>query len=116
MNFELHGPYRTVETKFAIVNESQSGDQQIVGPPGDGKRILVTGYHLTADGTVNVRWKDGSDFLTGPLYMTQHTQLEIGGVPEGHFVCGDNRPLELTLSASQSVGGAVQYVVQEKIE
>lgn len=95
--------------KFAIIQESSSGDNEVVAAVAS-KKIRVLSYVLMSNGTVNAKWRSATTDKSGLLYLIANTGASSGYSPVGHFETAAGEALNLNLSAGIAVGGHVCYV------
>lgn len=99
------------EIKSATIAASASGDNTIVSAVS-GKRIAVIGWVWVAQGTVNVKWKDGAATdKTGAMNFQAREGVSVPlGAPHRYWFIGStNTALILNLSAAVQVDGIVTY-------
>jgi hypothetical protein len=102
--------------KYADINDALSGDNSIIAAQAAGKRIAVWAILIVSDGTVDVRWEDGTGgtAFTGqvPLQAREGYSISAGGlVPL--FVGTAATLLNLELSAAINVHGFVSWTIME---
>ncbi len=102
-NSPLTVEYGTV--MYAPINATTAGDTQIV-PAVSGKRIRVIAYAVTANATVNIRFRSGTTDITGSMRIANIVTHAYDG---GLFQTDVGQPLNINLSASTTVGGYVVY-------
>ena|SRR5581483_4442460 len=90
--------------KYFLISCSSSGANQIIAGTS-GYKIRVLQYVITASGSVNAKWQNGSTDVTGLLYMTADTGASVPYCKEGLFETTDGNALNLNLSGATAVGG-----------
>jgi len=95
--------------KFAKVDVSSSGDNQIVAAVS-GKKIRVLCWSFTADGTVKAKWRSGTTDLTGARSLIQYASAGGGYCEIGHFETAVNTALNLNLNAAINCAGSIAYI------
>lgn len=95
--------------KWAAVSTSTSGDQSIIALVAS-RKLRVLAAFLSFAGTVNVKWRSNTTDLTGLTYGIANSGLVLPYNKAGWFETASGQALNLNLSASVGVGGAVQYV------
>lgn len=101
--------------KSVAIAASSSGANTIVAAV-TGKRIRVLGYVLSFSGTVNAKFTDGTNDLTGLLYGVADTAISapcvppvMGSQPGWFDTAAQGAALILNLSGAVAVGGHVLY-------
>lgn len=106
----LYAGTTALTPKFAVITASSSGDNTVVAAV-TSKKIRVVRFSLSANGTVNAKWKSGSGTdLTGLFYMVANGGAGGNYTPVGLFETGSNTALVLNLSGAVAVGGMLTYV------
>lgn len=100
-----------VTPKFAAIAASSSGNNTLVAAVAS-KKIRVLAMYLTSNGTVNAKIQDGAGGTdkTGLAYLVANTGFVLPYNPVGWCETTANTLLNLNLSASIAVGGALVYV------
>lgn len=99
---------------FASISTSASGDTTIVAAQ-PGRKIRVLNYTVIAAGDVSIRWKSGSNNITGAMALATNGGAAPSGTgqsPSGHiglFETNVGEALILNLSAAIAVGGHLAY-------
>lgn len=104
--------------KCSPINCSTSGNNTIVAAQGANTHIVVWGWFIVSDGTVDFRWEDGADGggaqnqFSGqvPLQAREGVSYPAGNMP--YCVVSANTLLNLELSAAINVHGSVSYTVE----
>jgi hypothetical protein len=101
-----------VTPKFAVINVSSSGDNTIVATDSVHK-IRVLTYVIVADGTVAVKWVNGTagTAVSGAMSLVANTGVSAPFVPVGHFETGTTGNLVLNLSGAIGARGHCTYVL-----
>lgn len=101
--------------KHAVISASSNGNNTVVAAV-TGKRIRVLGYVLSFSGTVNAKWNDGVNDLSGLLYglaggsvVAPAVPPVVGAQPGWLTTSAQGAALILVLSAGVAVGGHVLY-------
>tara|TARA_R100000306_G_C4356497_1_gene132999 strand:+ start:347 stop:700 length:354 start_codon:yes stop_codon:yes gene_type:complete len=98
--------------KRAKIDAASSGNNTLVAAV-TGKKIRVLAAFFTMTGTaVTIRFEDGADgtALTGQMGPTAGQTIVLPFNPVGWFETSDATLLNLELSGSQSVDGALVYI------
>lgn len=100
----------TVATpKFASISCASSGDNSIVASVSS-KKIRILSYVIVADGTVAVKWRNGTSDITGAMALVVNTGVSSGFCPVGHCETAVTTALNLNLSAAVGVRGHLTYL------
>jgi hypothetical protein len=103
------------QLKVFVANPALAANQDLIGAPGAGFKIVVYGYSVNASGGAN------SFFLTrgtGPTAITSVKGLAANAgtnMPPGEFFlheCNENEKIGITLSAATAVGIDLWYALQ----
>ena len=92
----------------APISVAVEGDTTIVSAI-PGKRIVVIGLVLAADGATVVRLKSGEDALTGEVGLTATVSLRLPTGMAGWVRTAVGEALVLELDAANAVTGMVAY-------
>jgi hypothetical protein len=98
--------------KRAKIDAASSGDNTLVAAVA-GKKIRVLAAFFTMTGTaVTIRFEDGAGgtALTGQMGPTAGQTIVLPFNPVGWFETSDATLLNMELSGSQSVDGALVYI------
>jgi hypothetical protein len=98
-----------VTPKFASISVSSSGDNQIVASVSS-KKIRVLSYVIVSNGTVDVKWRNGTTDVSGAMPLVVNTGVASGYCPVGHFETSATTALNLNLSGAVAVRGHVSYI------
>ncbi len=92
---------------------SASGVTNLIAAPGAGKTIIVTGFGLMSNGTVNVKFQSHvtPTDLTGLFYLVANTGISVAPNPAGIFSCLVGEALDINLTGAVAVGGFLTYIV-----
>jgi hypothetical protein len=103
----------TFQVQYATIAYSSSG-YSIVIATVSGRTIGVVSYHLTSNGTVNVKWQSSGGSATdetGLDYLVANTGSVDNCYPGICFHTKSGEGLAINLSAGVAVGGHFRYVV-----
>ncbi len=94
-------------------NTSSSGTTTLVAAPGSGKSLQLLGFAITGFGDVLAKFRDSTGT---PVEFTAVRVKDGGGLvappsPEWEWIGGDNKSIDLNLSAAIQVVGHVTYRV-----
>lgn len=103
------------EEHAVAYSHADEGLVTMVAAPGSGKRILLTAYHLVAEGNVGVRFQDPDDELTGLMDFAANTVRDVESNGRGLVAGGNNKAMIIYQSAAVQVSGHLKYVVQNKV-
>ncbi len=95
--------------KRAVINESTTGDKQIVAAV-TSKKIRVINYSLHCNAANTVQWKSGSTALGGARAFAANGGIAPGEAILGHFETAAGAALNLNLSTAVQVSGELTYV------
>jgi len=99
----------------ASINATASGDNTVVAAGGTNRLIEVLQYTFITDTDVTVRWKSGSNNISGPMPVSASGGIVSVAAPA---IAGDfgvllrtnaNEALVLNLSTTATVGGHITY-------
>lgn len=93
----------------AIINATASGDTEVVAAVAD-RKIRVIGLLFGAADGVSVKFKSGSNDLTGAMPQAENGGVSCG-VPGGIFETNAGEALNINLSSAVAVGGVVSYLL-----
>lgn len=98
------------DLKTTVVNGSTSGNNTIVNAVA-GSKIKVMAFAIQAQGTVNVKFKDGisSDLIAALSFQAREGTALATSYPSFLFSTSSGNALVLNLDASQVVNGFVTY-------
>lgn len=99
-------------TKTAAFSQNTAATHEVVAAV-TGKRIIVTGYELTAGGTNTVVWKSASTALSGASDVVSGTRLAQPLTDGFYLATAKGEALNITLSGAQKLAGYVNYQVVE---
>ncbi len=94
--------------KFAVISAASSGNNTVVAAV-TGKKIRVLRFHYKSGGTVNAKFTDGTNDLTGLFAETAGSANGAGWCPVGVFETGVGAALILNLSAAVGLAGVLTY-------
>jgi len=103
------------QLKFSFTNAASAGNQDLIGAPGVGFKIVIYGYSINASGGANTVFFTRG---TGPTPLCSQKGLGASAgsnMPPGEFFlheCAENEKLGITLSAATNVGVDVWYALQ----
>jgi hypothetical protein len=111
MTNALYDGTTALTPKFAVINESTSGNNTLVAAVA-GKKIRVVQAILVAAGDVVARFEDGAGgtALTGQHDLTTNSGFTLPFSPVGWFETTANTLLNLELDAGVNVSGCLVYV------
>lgn len=92
------------------VSETASGRNELVAAQGAGKRIRLLAWSLTLNGACNLRWESGTTDKSG-LFIFGGAGLWEPPTFQPLLLMDDNEALNLNMSASVTVSGAIWYEV-----
>lgn len=97
--------------KFATITSSTSGNLTVVAAV-TSKKIRVVSLYMVAGGTVSVSTNSSSvgPAIAGVASLATNTGVVLPFNPVGWFETASGASLNLNLSASQVVGGALTYI------
>lgn len=96
---------------YVPISTSSTSSTLVAAVPGS--YIVILGFTLSASGSVNVKFQDGSPAdITGLFYLTTGS-MEVAPMAEKSIygVCKTGTALNLILSSAVAVGGGVTYAV-----
>lgn len=102
----------TSDVKYAVINASASGDNTIVAAVAS-KVVRVISYVLIANGTVNVKWKQGATDISGLMPLVVNVGAVCPEASRGWMETAVNAALILNLSAAVAVTGHLSYVEEQ---
>lgn len=99
----------------AVINESSSGDQEIVAAVA-GKSIHVLHYAFTVASALTVTWKSASTAISGPMSLTAGINSAGGFATDGGFVIplmktAGGEALNAGLGGAVAMGGHITYTL-----
>jgi len=97
--------------QYAMINATAAGDTQIV-PAVTDMRIRVVAYLVTSSASIVIRFRSGTNDITGALRIPTNGNL-AQAYDGGLFQTNVNQPLNINLSAAATVGGYVVYRLVE---
>jgi hypothetical protein len=99
-----------LEPQYAIIQEANSGDNEIVAAePGFYFKVLA--YNFMSAAAVNSKFRSGTTDITGLSYMDAAGKGKVAPFnPVGWFKTAVNQALNLNLSGNVAVGGELVYV------
>jgi len=101
------------DLKTASFNQNTAADFAVVSAPGAGKRIVITGIRLIANGAVDVTFQSANNNLSGPMTLAAASLIEASGTRESPlFTCNVNEDFSIVLSAAIKVAGWISYYVE----
>lgn len=104
---------RTVAVAYGVVNVSSSGDTTLVAAV-PGKRIMLLGYSLMANGAVNAHFRSATTPITGTAYFNAAGAGKVNPVSaRGWARTAVGEALALNLSGAVAVGGEIVYAIYE---
>lgn len=95
--------------KWAIFTVSSSGDNQVVALVS-GKKIRVLQWRVSANGSVNTKWRSATTDISGLSYLIQYASAGGSYSPVGRFETASGAALNINLSAAVSVSGEICYI------
>lgn len=105
----IGGTVTDLAAKFAIIDLSSSGDNDIVAAV-TSKKLRVHQYVIVASSAVNVKWKDDTPTnLTGQMNLTASGGVSSAYSREGLFETAAGKKLQINLSAAAGLKGHVMY-------
>jgi len=100
---------------FAVINNGNSGDNQLVAADNIGRSIKVLSYVIVANGTVGVAFRSNTTALTGamPLVVNSGVASPMSSPAQGPlFQTNANEALNINLSTNVSVFGHLSYYLE----
>ena len=95
----------------AIIDETSSGDQEVIAAPGAWRRIVVSQWMYVQDADIVVKFLSGSTEMTGPLKVGAN-----GGIDSACAIeCAENEAFKINLSSNAVVGGIVNYSIDHVV-
>jgi len=95
----------------AVIDETSSGDHDVIAAPGAGRRISVNRFMYVQDADIVVKFLSGSTEKTGPLKVGAN-----GGINSAcAIVCAENEAFVINLSSNAVVGGIVNYSIDHVV-
>jgi hypothetical protein len=99
------------QTRFAVIDHGDSGDQTLVGLITD-QYIRVLAMVLVTNGDVAVTFKDGSTALTGAMSLpADGDKIVLPYNEAGWFETTTGQALVLNLSGAVEVDGCLVYAI-----
>lgn len=104
-------PAANDDYKYAVINDSSSGDNTIIAAVAS-RKIRVLAAVLVAAGDVTVRFESGASgtALTGVMDLTTNSGFTLPYNPAGWFETAVNTLLNIELSAAVAVAGSITYI------
>lgn len=101
-------------TRFAGINISGTGNQQIIAAPGTGKRIRIDHINLMNTAACNLYWADGSSAFAsmGAYSLAGHQGIILENVThdeKGIMELGDNNAFNINSDTATQISGFVKY-------
>ena len=99
-----------LDVKYAKIDAATSGDNTLVAAVSN-KRIVVVSLFLLSAGTVTTRFESGASgtALTGQMNLIANTGYVLPYNEYGWFATAKDELLNLELSGTISVDGALSY-------
>lgn len=95
----------------AVIDETASGDHDVIAAPGEGRRISVNHLMYVQDADIVVKFLSGSTEMTGPLKVGAN-----GGIDSAcSIACAENEAFKINLSGNAVVGGVVNYSIDHVV-
>lgn len=107
----------TETERTAAINISNSGSNQIIVAPGDGKRIYIDHINFLSAGTTTVQLFNGVTALSGSYSLQQGGAVALdnsGQLEHGILECDNNAAFNITLGSAISVQGFVRYRINNE--
>ena len=104
-------PSEALGVRRAVIDTNQSGDTTIVAADSS-QAIQVLGYTIIASGAVILRWKSGSNSVSGPMAVLANGGVSSWNGETPMLQAEVGQALVLNLSAGVQVGGHIAYVLE----
>ena len=90
---------------LSAILAATSGTTEVIARPGEGVRLVITGYTFTLDTDVTVIFQNGSENITGTM------KPGVDGVVSSNneIPCKVNTSFQVTLGGAAVLGGHVSY-------
>lgn len=96
-------------TKFAVIEASNSGSNEVVAGVSDHK-IRVLAYTLICAAAVTVTWKSAANSISGVMSYAANGGAAPSPLPLGLIETTTGAALNISLSSNLQVGGHLTYV------
>lgn len=105
------------DLKNAVINNSSSGDNEIIAAPGAGTYIAIDSINILPTSAVTVTFKSASTAISGPYPLDAKQSMVLDNAMQaekGIITCADNAAFNINLGSAVQVGGFVRYRLVNK--
>lgn len=99
--------------RTAVATATASGYTTVVAAPGAGYKIMLTGFILSTDAAVNVKFASASTDLTALFYLAANSTGVVSDLKRLYLFCAENEALRINLSGTANVGVTAAYRIVE---